>query len=50
MYDKVKKNVKNACGEETEDFTVNIGVHPGSELNPYLFSLVIDELTKIIQD
>lgn len=29
---------------ETEDFTVKMGVHQGSGLNPYLFALLMNEL------
>lgn len=33
----------------TEDFNVRKEVHQGSSLNPYLFSLVINEIIKDIQ-
>ncbi|KAL4149333.1 hypothetical protein QTP88_003299 [Uroleucon formosanum] len=36
------------CGV-TEDFKVGVGVHEASALSPYLFSVVMDELTKEIQ-
>ena len=32
------------------DFPINIGLHQGSALNPYLFVLVMDEVTRDIQD
>jgi len=35
--------------EETEDFKVRIGVHQGSMLSPYLFSLLMVEVTKETQ-
>lgn len=50
MYDEVKMSVKSVCGGETENFMVNIDVHQGSALSPYLLSLVIDKLTKSIED
>ena len=36
--------------EKTNDFHITIGLHQGSALNPYLFALVMDELTRHIQD
>jgi len=41
--------VKSLC-EATEDFNVGLGVHQGSALSPYLFFVVMDEVTKEIQD
>lgn len=49
MYDKVRMSVKSEY-EETEDFTVNIGIHQGLAMSPYLFSLVMDKLTKGVQN
>lgn len=46
MYEGAITRVKSLVGE-TEDF--GVGVHQGSALSPYLFSLVIDEITKSIQ-
>jgi hypothetical protein len=34
---------------DTNDFSINIGLHQGSVLNPYLFALVMDEVTRDIQ-
>jgi hypothetical protein len=34
---------------DTDDFPINIGLHQGSALSPYLFALVIDEVTRDIQ-
>ena len=37
-------------GGVTDDFCVGIGLHQGSALSPFLFTLIMDELTKEIQD
>ena len=37
-------------GGVTDDFKVGIGLHQGSALSPFLFTLIMDELTKGIQD
>jgi hypothetical protein len=34
---------------DNNDFPINIGLHQGSALSPYLFALVMDEVTKNIQ-
>jgi hypothetical protein len=34
---------------DTNVFPINIGLHQGSTLSPYLFALVIDEVTRDIQ-
>jgi hypothetical protein len=44
MYDNVV-----ISDEDTNDFLINIGLHQGSALSPYLFVLVIDEVTRDIQ-
>lgn len=49
MFDKVKMSRKSVCGK-TKNFTVKVGVHRGSTLDPYLFSLVMGELTKKVHD
>jgi hypothetical protein len=34
---------------DTNDFSINVGLHKGSALSPYLFALVVDEVTRDIQ-
>jgi hypothetical protein len=48
MYDKVVTSVRTTDGD-TNAFPINIGLHQGSTLSPYLFVLVIDEVTRDIQ-
>jgi hypothetical protein len=48
MYDNVVTSVQTSDGD-TIDFLINIGLHQGSTLSPYLFSLVMDEVTRDIQ-
>ena len=36
------------CDGNTTDFPINIGLHQWSALSPYLFVLVMDEVTKDI--
>jgi hypothetical protein len=48
MYNNVVTSVRTSDGD-TNDFTINIGLHQGSALSPYLFALVMDEVTRDIQ-
>ena len=48
MYDNVVTSVRTSDGD-TNDFPINIGLHQGSALSPYLFALVMDEVTRDIQ-
>jgi hypothetical protein len=48
MYDNVVTSVRTS-DEDTNDFPINIGLHQGSALSPYLFALVMDEITQDIQ-
>ncbi|KAJ7971514.1 Retrovirus-related Pol polyprotein LINE-1 [Quillaja saponaria] len=49
MYEGVMTRVQTVDGMIGE-FPITIGVHQGSSLSPYLFALVMDELTYNIQD
>ena len=49
MYDGVVANVRT-CGGITSDFSITIGLHQGSTLSPFLFVIVMDELTRAFQD
>jgi hypothetical protein len=48
MYDKVVTSVRTTDGD-TNVFPINIGLHQGSALSPYIFALVIDDVTRDIQ-
>jgi hypothetical protein len=47
MYDNVVTNIQTS-DRDTNDFLINIGLHQGSALSPYLFALVMDEITRDI--
>ena len=49
MYDGVEANVRT-CGGITSDFSITIGLHQKSALSPFLFAIVMDELTRAIQN
>ena len=49
MYEGALTSVRTLDGV-TEDFPVTIGLHQGSSLSPYLFTLVLDVLTEHIQE
>ena len=48
-YDRAITIVKTTIGE-TSEFSITISLHQGSALILYPFALVMDELTKHIQD
>jgi hypothetical protein len=48
LYDNVVTSVRTSDGD-TNDFLINIGLRQGSALSPYLFTLVMDEVTRDIQ-
>jgi hypothetical protein len=47
MYDNVVTSVQISNGD-TNDFPINIRLHQRSALSPYLFALVMDEVTRDI--
>ncbi|XP_019256414.1 PREDICTED: uncharacterized protein LOC109234818 [Nicotiana attenuata] len=48
MYDRAKTRVRTAEGD-SDYFPVEMGLHQGSALSPFLFSLAMDSLTRHIQ-
>ncbi|GJW99695.1 retrovirus-related pol polyprotein LINE-1 [Tanacetum coccineum] len=49
MYDGAKTRVRTSIGY-TEFFPVDVGLHQGSAISPYLFALILDELSRGIQE
>jgi hypothetical protein len=49
MCDNFMTNVRTS-DEDTNDFPINIRLYHGSSLSPYHFALVMDEVTRDIQD
>ena len=49
MYSGAMTTVRTVVGE-TNSFPITVGLHQGSALSPYLFTLVMDELTRHMQD
>ena len=49
IYDGIVANIRT-CGGITSDFFITIGLHQGSALSLFLFVIVMDELTRAIQD
>jgi Reverse transcriptase (RNA-dependent DNA polymerase) len=48
MYTNIVTCVR-ACNGESNIYPIKIGLHQVSALSPYIFTLVIDEITKDIQ-
>ncbi|XP_071695521.1 uncharacterized protein [Rutidosis leptorrhynchoides] len=49
MYEEVKSCVRTPVGN-TEYFPIEVGLHQGSALSPILFTLILDELSRVIQE
>ena len=49
MYEGVVTNVRT-CGGLTDEFPITIEVHQGLALSPFLFAIVMDEITKSIHE
>jgi hypothetical protein len=47
MYDNVTS--VRASDRDTNDFSINIGLYQGLALSPYLFALMMDEVTRDVQ-
>ena len=45
MYKDVVTSVRTN-DRDTDEFSINIELHQGSALSPYLFTLVMDEITR----
>jgi hypothetical protein len=48
MYDKVVTSIRTS-DNDANVFLINVGLHQGLALSPYLFALVINEVTRDIQ-
>jgi hypothetical protein len=48
MYDNIVASVRTS-DRDINDFPINIGLHQGLALSPYLFALVMDEVARDIQ-
>ncbi|GKA20489.1 ataxia telangiectasia mutated family protein [Tanacetum coccineum] len=48
MYEGTKTRVRTTVGN-TKFFPVEVGLHQGSSISPYLFTLILDELSRGIQ-
>jgi len=49
MYEEVRTRIRTMIGD-MEQFSIDIGLHQGSVLSPFLFTTVMDELTRGIQE
>jgi hypothetical protein len=48
FYKNSRTNVKSLY--RVKDFNIGVGVYQGLTLSPYLFSVIMDKITKEIQD
>ena len=49
MYRNVSTRVRSSIGL-TEGFEVNVGLHQGSALSPFIFNIVIDVMTEEVRE
>ncbi|KAK3507945.1 hypothetical protein QTP70_005051 [Hemibagrus guttatus] len=48
MYERSRTVVRCAVGQ-TEEFKVEVGLHQGSALSPFLFAMVMDQLSEEVR-
>ncbi|KAK3552516.1 hypothetical protein QTP86_013249 [Hemibagrus guttatus] len=48
MYERSRTVMRCAVGQ-TEEFNVEVGLHQGSALNPFLFVMVMDQLSEVVR-
>ncbi|KAK3539337.1 hypothetical protein QTP70_001209 [Hemibagrus guttatus] len=48
MYERIRTVVRCAVGQ-TEEFNVEVGLHQGSALSPFLFAIVMDQLSEEVR-
>ncbi|KAK3530557.1 hypothetical protein QTP86_027924 [Hemibagrus guttatus] len=48
MYKRSRTLVRRAVGQ-TEEFKVEVGLHQGSALSPFLFAIVMDQLSEEVR-
>ncbi|KAK3515567.1 hypothetical protein QTP70_024592 [Hemibagrus guttatus] len=48
MYERSRTVVRCAVGQ-TEEFKVEVGLHQGSALSPFLFAIVMDQLSEVVR-
>ncbi|KAK3528842.1 hypothetical protein QTP70_011765 [Hemibagrus guttatus] len=49
MYERSRTVVRCAVGQ-TEEFNVEVGLHQGSALSPFLFAMVMDQLSEEVEE
>ena len=47
MYDRVSTNIQTPVGI-IESFPVKVGLHQGSALSPFVFTVIMEEISKSI--
>ena len=47
MYDRVSTNIHTPIGM-IESFLIKVGLHQGSALNPFIFTIIMEDISKSI--
>ena len=47
MYDRVSTNIHTPMGM-TKSFPIKVGLHQGSALSPFIFTVILEEISKSI--